>query len=310
MGQKRLNERILAVPQPASQESGFSNLPPCLSECPARFPGHSMKIHPSATVSPRAEIAEDVVIGPGATVSEGVVLGRGCIVKARAVIEGHTILGEANVVGIGAILGAGPQDLAYEDNVQSGVRIGAGNTIGERVTIHRGTQEGSATIVGNQCHLLSGSHLGHNARLGNHVVVSNNCLLGGYVEVGDEAVLEPGSVFHQFIQVGRLARVSSNSSNNKDIPPYVVAFSRNFISGVNTSGLKNAGWPEERQREMDEAFRLVYASGLNVSQALEEARARTWSQAVGEFFDFIAGSRRGISSGRPGRKMAQVLPTA
>ena len=178
----------------------------------------------------------------------------------------------------------------------SEVRIGDGNTFREYVTIHRGTKEGSATVVGNNCYLMVGTHLGHNVRLGDNVVIANNCLLAGYVEVGDGAVLGGGTVFHQFLRIGQLAMVRGGTRFGKDIPPYVSADGENLLSGVNAIGLRRAGYRADVRMEIKRAFKLVYWSGLNISQALERAKSRTWNPEAQLFFDFIANSKRGICS--------------
>ena len=253
-----------------------------------------MKIHPTAQVSPRAEIADDVEIGPYAVIGDEVTLGGGCVVQARVVIEGRTTIGENNTFGCGTVLGASPQDLAFKDEVRSSLRIGKGNAFFEYVTVHRGTKDGSTTAVGDGCRILSGSHLGHNVVLGNNVVVANNCLLGGYVEIGDGAILGDGSAFHQFLRVGPLSMARSGTRAVKDIPPYVVAYRNNYLSGVNADGLSRAGWTPAALEEIQRAFQLVFGSHLNVSQALQKSGEAEWSPAARVFFDFIAASKRGI----------------
>jgi UDP-N-acetylglucosamine acyltransferase len=241
-----------------------------------------MKIHPTATISPRAIIGDDVEIGAH------------CTVQANAVIEGRTVLGANNFVGYGAIIGAPPQDFAWKEGVTSETRIGEGNTFREYVTIHRGTKDGSATVVGNGCFLMVGSHLGHNVCLGDRVIIANSCLLAGYVDVGDGAVLGGGTVFHQFMRIGNLAMVRGGTRFGKDIPPYVSADGENMLSGINAIGLRRSGLTPEARLEVKRAFKLMYRSGLNTKQALEQAKESTWSPAAQAFFDFIAASKRGV----------------
>lgn len=253
-----------------------------------------MKIHPTAIVSPQAQLADDVEIGAYAILGENVKLGAGCVVQAHTVLEGRVTLGARNFVGHGAIIGTTPQDFAYRDSVVSEVRVGDGNTLREYVTIHRGTKEGSATIVGNNCYLMVGSHLGHNVKLGDNVVIANNCLLAGYVEIGSGAVLGGGTVFHQFLRVGSLAMVRGGTRFGKDIPPYVSADGENLLSGINAIGLRRAGFTPEVRQEIKRAFKLLYWSGINISQALERAKESSWSSEAQVFFDFIASSKRGV----------------
>jgi len=255
-----------------------------------------MKIHPTALVSPRATLADDVEVGPWSSIGDGVTLGAGCVVGSHVVLEGRTTFGERNTIGHGAIIGSPPQDFAFSESVQSAVRIGNGNTFREYVTIHRGTKEGSATVVGDNCFLMVGVHLGHNTALADKVIIANNCLLAGYVEIGDGAVLGGGTVFHQFLRVGRLAMVRGGTRFGKDIPPYVSADGENLISGINAIGLRRAGFSPEVRREIKRAFKLVYWSGLNVSQAVSRAGEMTWSPEARVFWDFLASSKRGVCS--------------
>lgn len=241
-----------------------------------------MKIHPTAQISPLALIGDDVEIGAD------------CVVQAHAVLEGRTILGARNFVGYGAVIGAPPQDFAYQESMASETRIGEGNTFREYVTIHRGTHKGTATVVGNACYLMVGSHLGHNVTLGDRVIIANNCLLAGYVEVGDGAVLGGGTVFHQFLRIGALAMVRGGTRFGKDIPPYVSADGENLLSGINAVGLRRAGLSSATRMEIKRAFKLVYRSGFNTKQALEKAVESPWSSAAQAFFDFIAASKRGV----------------
>jgi UDP-N-acetylglucosamine acyltransferase len=254
-----------------------------------------MKIHPTAIVSPQARMADDVEIGAAALIGDQVTLGPGCVVQAHAILEGKTTLGADNFVGYGAILGTPPQDFAFESSVFSEVRIGDGNTFREYATVHRGTKEGTATVVGNGCYLMVGAHLGHNVQLGDKVIIANNCLLGGYVEVADGAVLGGGAVFHQFVRVGRLVMVCGGARFSKDIPPYLTGDRKDIVAGLNAIGLRRAGFSAEVRNEIKRAFKLIYWSGLNVSQAVEKSHESKWGPEAAAFLAFCSSSKRGIS---------------
>ena len=254
-----------------------------------------MKIHPTAIVDPEARLTDDVEIGPYVCIGGEVALGPRTIVQSHAVIEGAVRIGAENVIGHGAIIGGWPQDLSFKSETHSGIEIGARNVIREHVTIHRGTVADSWTRIGDDNFLMAGAHVGHNCAIGDKVIVANNCLLGGYVTVQDGAFLGGGCVFHQFVRVGRLAITQGNSGFGKDIPPFVVAADVNKVVGLNVVGLKRAGFDAKERAEIKAAFHLLYESGLNVRQALAEARTRTWDVAAQEFFDFVADAkRRGI----------------
>ncbi|MCX6957356.1 MAG: acyl-ACP--UDP-N-acetylglucosamine O-acyltransferase [Verrucomicrobiae bacterium] len=256
-------------------------------------------IHPTAIVDPKAELADDVEVGPSAIIEAGATIGPRSRILAHAVIKSCVRMGADNEIGYGAIIGADPQDLSFKKETKSEVVIGEGNTIREYVTIHRGAVAESQTIVGDHNYLMVGVHLGHNVHLRNRIIITNNCLLAGYVEVQDRVVLGGGSVFHQFIRIGALAMVRGGSRISKNIPPYLMAYESNLVSGLNAVGLRRAGMSMEIRMEIKRAFRLIYRSGLNVTEALQTARQKTWSSEAMSFFDFIDQSKkRGICNGR------------
>ncbi|HEY2711269.1 MAG TPA: acyl-ACP--UDP-N-acetylglucosamine O-acyltransferase [Chthoniobacterales bacterium] len=264
------------------------------------------RVHPTAFVEPGARLGEGVEIGPYACIGGEVEIGARTIVQSHAVIDGAVRLGADNRIGHGAIIGGWPQDLSFKPETRSAVEIGNRNTVRELVTIHRGTAPDSMTYIGDDNFLMAGAHLGHNCTLGNKVVVANNCLLGGYVSIGDGAFLGGACIFHQQIRVGRLAITQGGSKHGQDIPPFCLASSRSKIAGLNVVGLRRAGMTAEQRAEIKSAFRLLYESGLNVSQALEQARMRSWSALGQEFFDFVAAAKgRGICGGLRARPKAE-----
>jgi UDP-3-O-[3-hydroxymyristoyl] glucosamine N-acyltransferase len=121
-------------------------------------------IHPSAVVSPRAQIASDVTIGPYAVIEEGVFIGAGCEIGAHSVVKRYTTLGERNRVFEHATLGGEPQDLKFRGEA-SCLLIGDDNLIRENVTIHRATGENMATRIGSRNYLMIGVHIAHNCVL-------------------------------------------------------------------------------------------------------------------------------------------------
>jgi UDP-N-acetylglucosamine acyltransferase len=263
-----------------------------------------VKIHPSAIVDPKARLADDVEIGPFVCIGGEVEIGARTVLQSHVVIEGAVRLGTDNRIGNGAIIGGLPQDLSFKKGTRSSVEIGNGNVIREHVTIHRGTVEGSVTRVGDNNFFMTGAHLGHNCEIGNKVIIANNCLLGGHVVVGDGAFLGGGCVFHQFMRVGRLVITQGISGFGKDIPPYVAAAEVNKVVGLNVVGLRRAGFDANDRAEIKAAFRLLYESGLNVAQALAQAREKTWGEPAQIFFDFVAkAKRRGICALRRRRDM-------
>lgn len=254
-------------------------------------------IHPTAVVDPAARLGTGVRLGPYVVIEGPAEVGDGCVLEAHASLVGRVRMGAHNRVGHGAVIGGWPQDLSFDPDTDSGVEIGANNTFREHVTIHRGTAPGSVTRVGDGCFLMAGAHLGHNAAVGDGAILANGVLLGGHVTVGPRAFLGGGSVFHQFVRVGRGVIVQGLSAFSKDIPPWTLAAERNTVAGLNVVGLRRAGVPAAERAELRRAFALLFAGGLNVSQAVARAGEQSWvGEPAREFWEFVNGGskRRGL----------------
>lgn len=255
----------------------------------------SSKIHPTAIVDPNAKLGANAEIGPFSIIGPYVTIGEQTAVQSHVVIEGEVAIGRGNFIGHGVIIGPPPQDISFSPKRKTEVEIGNDNVIREYCTIHRGSVDRSATKIGNNNFLMAGAHVGHNCLIGNNVVIANNCLLAGYVRVDDGAFLGGGSTFHQFMHIGRLVMVQGSSAFGKDLPPFVIAAERNSVFGLNIIGMRRAGFSAKDRDEIKKAFKLVYLTGLNTSQALEKAEMVTFGAPAREFLDFVANSKkRGI----------------
>jgi UDP-N-acetylglucosamine acyltransferase len=254
-----------------------------------------VKIHHTAIVDPETKLGVNVSIGAYVVIDGCAEIGDYSKIESHVVIEGYVRIGANNTIGHAAIIGTPPQDLSFEADRKTSVEIGRDNVIREHCTIHRGSAEGSVTKIGDGNFLMAGAHVGHNCEIGNSVIIANNCLLGGYVRVDDGAFLGGGCVFHQNIHVGRLAITQGGSAFSKDIPPFVIAAERNYVFGLNVIGLRRANLSSQDRDEIKAAFKLIYASGMNISQSLEKASERKFGAAAREFIDFVASAKkRGI----------------
>jgi len=253
------------------------------------------KVHPTAIVDSNAKLGANVEIGAFSIIGPHVTIGEKTIVQSHVVIEGDVAIGTGNFIGHGAIIGAPPQDVSFSPERKTKIEIGNGNIIREYCTIHRGSAEGSATKIGDKNFLMAGAHIGHNCVIGNNVVIANNCLLAGHVRVDDGAFLGGGSTFHQYMHIGRLVMVQGSSAFGKDLPPFVIAAERNYVFGLNVVGLRRAGFSHKDRDEIKTAFKLVYTTRLNISQALEKAATMKFGAPAREFLDFVTNAKkRGI----------------
>jgi UDP-N-acetylglucosamine acyltransferase len=265
-------------------------------------------IHQTAVIDSGARIGANVQIGPNSVIGGAVIIGDDCVIGANVVIEGEVSIGRSNRIGHGAIIGGEPQDVTFSPATRSRVEIGERNIIREQSTIHGGTMADSATKIGDENFLMVNAHVGHNCVVGNKVIIANNCLLGGYVSVADGAFLGGGCVFHQFMRVGRLAIAQGASAFSKDIPPFLIAAERNYVFGLNTVGLRRAGFSSAQRDEIKRAFKLLYLSGLNTRQALEKSKETEWTELGRQFFRFVseAIAKRGICPLKRGAGDADV----
>ena len=255
-----------------------------------------VEIHETAIVHPGAQIGEGSSIGPYSIIGEHVKLGRNCHVGSSVLIEGRTSLGENNRIFHGAALGTIPQDLKY-GGAESYVKIGDNNIMREYVTINCATDEGESTLIGNDNLLMAYVHVAHNCLLGDHVILANSVNLAGHVIIQDYAIIGGVVPVHQFVTVGAHSFIGGGSRIPKDIPPFVkVAGNPPRIGGINIVGLQRRGFTNEQISQIKQAYKYLYRSDLNVSQALElieKELPRT--PEVMMLVDFINESRRGIT---------------
>ena len=253
------------------------------------------RIHPTAIVSPDADIAADSEIGAFAIVGEGCTIGTGCVVAPRATLERNVTLGLSVKVGIGTILGGAPQDLKYAGE-ETTVEIGDGTVIREYATINRGTAHSFKTTVGKNCLLMSYVHIAHDCVIGDNVILSNVVQLAGHVTIDDKAILSGLSAVHQFARIGRNSFIGGCSRVAKDIPPFLKAVGNPVkLYGLNTVGLQRSGMDEETIRELKRAYRLLFRSDLNVTQAIERVQSELEPlPEVRELIRFVEASERGV----------------
>jgi UDP-N-acetylglucosamine acyltransferase len=254
------------------------------------------RVHPTALVASDAELADDVTVGAHAVVGPGVLVGSGGVIAAGAILERNARLGARVRVGTGSIVGGDPQDLKYQGE-ETWVEIGDDTVIREYSTINRGTTQSFKTTVGRGCLIMSYVHLAHDCHVGDGVILSNSVGLAGHVQVGDRVVLGGMTGVHQFVHIGAFAFIGGFSKVTKDIPPYLKADGNPArLYGLNSVGLQRAGFAPEVRRELRRAYRLLFRSGLNVRQALEQARTELSPLAeVTELLRFIEASQRGVT---------------
>ncbi|MSR64750.1 MAG: acyl-ACP--UDP-N-acetylglucosamine O-acyltransferase [Verrucomicrobiae bacterium] len=253
-------------------------------------------IHPTAIIHPRAQLDSTVEVGPFTIIDEHAKIGANTKVGAHSWLTGWLEIGPENRIGYGVVLGAEPQDSHFKD-ARSYLRIGKGNLFREYCTIHRGSQEDSATTIGNDNFFMGHSHAAHNCVIANKVILANGALLAGHVEIEDGAFISGNCVVHQFVRIGTLALLPGGARVNKNVPPYMMVYHTNDIGAINVIGLRRAQFSKETRQKIRDAYRILFRSGLNTSQAVVVLKKIEHDPAIEHLIQFIETSKRGICRG-------------
>ncbi len=255
-----------------------------------------MNIHPTAIVSPDAQLAEGVEIGPYSIIDSDVHIGKNTIVGPHVVIKAHTDIGEGCRFFQFCSIGEVPQDLKFKGETTR-VVIGNHNVIREFVTIHRATSNDiGVTIIGDHNLLMAYCHVAHNCKLGNRIVMSNGANLAGHVHVEDFAIISGMTGVHQFTRIGAHCIIGGASGVSKDIPPFVMAAGNMAkLYGLNMIGLKRRGFKEETINALKKTYKIIFRSSLLLSVAIERVRQEVEDiPEINHFIEFIKLSQRGI----------------
>jgi UDP-N-acetylglucosamine acyltransferase len=253
------------------------------------------------TIDERAVVHEDARLADGvrvesfAIVGPGVAVGKGTIIGTMALVEKNTRIGEDCVVGHSAVLGTDPQDLKYTGE-RTFLEIGDRTTIREFATINRATGEGQKTTVGSDVLICAYAHVAHNCAIADHVVIVNAVQLAGHVGVENWAYIGGMTAVQQFSQIGAHSYVGGACRITKDVPPYFkIGGAPTRPIEVNTVGLQRRGFSEDSLNQLRKAYRLIYLSDLNTTQAVERIREELpMTEEIERLVSFIEGSTRGI----------------
>ena len=256
-----------------------------------------MSIHPTAIVSPKAELGRNVDVGPYSIIGDDVILHDDVRVASHCVIEGPSEFGSGSVFYPFVSAGQAPQDLKYRGE-RSLLRAGERNTFREFTTLQRGTEGGgNLTEIGDDNLIMAQAHIAHDCRIGSHVIFANGATLAGHVIVEDHATLGAYAGVHQFCRVGKHAFIGGYSVVVKDALPYARTVGNHArCYGQNTLGLRRSGFSSEEIRRITHAFRLLLAAKLNTSQAVEVIKRELsgWPE-IDYLIEFIESSERGVT---------------
>jgi UDP-N-acetylglucosamine acyltransferase len=256
-----------------------------------------MSIHPTAIVDPSAKVPGSCSIGPYCVVGANVEMGENCQLLSHVVLGGPTRIGSDNQIHSFAAIGGDPQDVTYRGE-PTRLEIGERNIIREYVTIHRGTVKGGAlTQIGSHTFIMAYAHVGHDSKIGDHAMLINGATLGGHVTVEEWAVVGALCGVHQYVRVGAHAYIGGGTTITQDVLPYSMTSAERGAHAymLNKVGLQRRGFSSERIAKLHHAYKVLLASKLNTSQALEKLRSEGARGAdVDSLIRFIESSQRGV----------------
>jgi UDP-N-acetylglucosamine acyltransferase len=256
-----------------------------------------MNVHPTAIMDPRAKVHPSCRVGPYCVIGPDVELGEGCHLVSHVAIEGPTKIGARNAFFPFCSIGMAPQDLTYAGE-PTRLEIGDRNEIREFVTINRGTVKGGGlTRVGSHILIMAYTHVAHDCVIGDHVILANAATLGGHVTVEEWAQVGALCPVHHFVRIGAHSFVGGGTTITRDVLPFSkTSAARDAQSyGVNAVGLERRGFSKERIRTIHHAYKVLLASKLNTSQALEKLKLEPdQGEDVEALVKFIEQSERGV----------------
>jgi len=254
-----------------------------------------MKIHPTAIIDPSAQLHDSVEVGAYSIIDKDVVMGEGCFVESTVRIHARTIIGKNNRFYHGAIIGCEPQDLGFDRSTPSFVKIGDNNVFKEGANIHRGSKPETPTTIGNNNYFMGIFHVGHDCVMGDHNILTHCTVLAGHVNVGSYTFISALSAIHQFCNVGDYSMIAGCSKIVKDVPPYATADGNPAtLIGINSVGLKRAGFNPGQRDAIKKAYKTIFLSGMNIRAGVEALKKQETTEQVQTIIKFIENSDRGV----------------
>jgi UDP-3-O-[3-hydroxymyristoyl] glucosamine N-acyltransferase len=185
-------------------------------------------IHPTAIISPTAQLGKGVAVGPYVVIEENVKVGEGteigafsfigrdaqlgahCRLYPRVTLYAGARLGDRVILHAGAVIGSDGFGYVAEEGKRwkfpqvGQVRIGNDVEIGANTTIDRGSLDRTDISAGVKIDNLV--HVAHNVQIGENTVIAaqtgisgsavigKNVAFGGQAGLGDHCLIEDGAV--------------------------------------------------------------------------------------------------------------------
>ena len=197
------------------------------------------EIHPTAVISPSAEVGANASIGPYVVIEDGAVIGENSIIGPHVVVGQGVRLGNDCRIGASVVLnycfvgdnvmihnGAkiGQDGFGFAPDVEKHVKIpqlgrviiGSNVEIGANSTIDRGA--GPDTKIGDNTWIDNLVQIGHNASIGKGVIIVSQAGISGSTTIGDYAVIGGQAGLAGHIKIGSGAKISAKAGVISDVP--------------------------------------------------------------------------------------------
>ena len=246
-------------------------------------------------ISKKAQIGKNVSIGPYCIIEDNVIIGDNTKIDSHTIIKEYTEIGKNCNIFSHCVIGEIPQDKKY-DGEKSHLIIGDNNTIREFCTLNRGTGESGLTKIGNNCLFMAYVHVAHDCILGNDIILANGVQLGGHVTIDNYGIVGGMTPVHQFCKIGMHAFIGGGLRVVQDVPPYIIANGEPLkFSGINILGLRRRKFSSNERDNIKKAYKLIYNSNFNISQAIEEIESTfNIDESIKDIIGFIKSSTRGL----------------
>ena len=270
------------------------------------IPGEShavmSRIHPTAIIDSRVELAEDVEIGPYCILEGAIRIGRGTRLRGHCFMQGPMVIGEENDIWPFSSLGVAPQTSHFDPNVEGpGTLIGDRNVFREHSSVHRSIHETDPTRIADDNLFMDGAHAGHDCQLANHIVLAKGSMIGGHAILEDRVIIGGNAGVHQFVRVGRGVMIGGNAGSSLDILPWFMVTVLNTANSINLVGLRRSGATPEDIDIVRMVYKLFCRSGLTVAGATERLQEHAGQPMADEYLRFLTKSTRSLCTMR-GRK--------
>jgi UDP-N-acetylglucosamine acyltransferase len=253
-------------------------------------------IHPSAAVSNKAKLGDNITIDRYAIIHDDVEIGDNTYIGPFAVIYKGARIGKKVKIYQSASISHIPQIIGVDDEDYL-CTIGDGSILHEFVTVHRGSKSTGLTSVGKNCLLMAYSHVGHDTKMGDNCVIANAVQIGGHCILEDYVMIGGLTPVHQFCRVGQHSMTGGGFRITQDVPPYILTGHHPLqYSGVNLIGLRRRGFKNDDMEILKKVYSFIYDKSLNVSQAKEKIKKEIGEENiyVKNVLEFLNNSKRGI----------------